>query len=103
MYLRDGQSKNLMSLKLQHAELTSLRTQVQGNGEAGGLHMGTDVHIVRAVSVEGAEQPVHGRIKQVQRQRNVQLSSCYVCMMEMWQVQPPLHKGSSSVKIFGVL
>ena len=37
IYLRDRQSKNWMSLKLQHAELTSLRAQVQGNGETGGI------------------------------------------------------------------
>jgi hypothetical protein len=37
IYLRDGQSKNWMSLKLQYAELTSLRAQVQGNGETGGI------------------------------------------------------------------
>ena len=37
IYLRDGQSKNWMSLKLQHAEITSLRAQVQGSGETGGI------------------------------------------------------------------
>ena len=40
IYLRDGQSKNWMSLKLQHAEITSLRTQLQGSGETGGIAHG---------------------------------------------------------------
>ena len=31
IYLRDGQSKNWMSLKLQHAEIASLRAQLQGS------------------------------------------------------------------------
>ena len=36
IYLRDGQYKNWMSLKLQHAELTSLRTQINQQHDGAG-------------------------------------------------------------------
>ena len=40
IYLRDGQTKNWMSLKLQHAEITSLRTQLLGTADGGGVVQG---------------------------------------------------------------
>ena len=68
MYLIDGMTKNWMSLKIQNAEITSLRAQVSQQGAAERKE-GIPAPTARAVFTVGDKCHVHGRTRGQLRQK----------------------------------